>query len=158
MRAAFVHVIGDAIQSVGVMLAAALIWYDPKWRIADPLTTFLFSILVLFTTARLIRQSVGVLMEGVPDGIDPSEVETQLCAVAGVLSVHDLHIWSLSVGKPSLSVHLLASNDSHTVLAAANGMLKKKFNISHSTIQVERQHDSVDCNPHFQRNAAAMEL
>jgi len=106
----------------------------------------LFSILVLFTTTRLIKQSVAVLMGGVPEGLDPDEVEESLLEVPGVLAVHDLHIWSLSVGKPSLSVHLYCRDDASHVLAAANKMCARKYNIHHSTIQVERQHDDIECN------------
>ena len=149
VTAAFVHVLGDALQSVGVMIAAALIWYsDDRWSIADPICTFIFSVLVLFTTARLVKQSVGVLMEGAPEGIDPAVVEEALHAVQGVLEVHDLHVWSLSVGKPSLSVHLLSKEDAHGVLREATTMLGRKFNIHHSTIQVEREGDEL-CNEHW---------
>ena len=166
--------------------------------------TFMFSILVLFTTTRLIRQSIGVLMEGVPDGIDPDDVEEALLNVPGVIgtsaqlttntntgsdaavcseskgvrsahllvsfdfvrllrvllccsAVHDLHIWSLSVGKPSLSVHLYCRDDASHVLAAANKMCARKYNIHHSTIQVERQHDDIDCNDAFQQGHASLD-
>jgi len=148
VTAAFIHVLGDALQSVGVMIAASLIWYNPEWKIADPLTTFAFSILVLFTTARLIRQSVGVLMEGVPEGIDPDHVEEALGHLPGVVSVHDLHIWSLSIGKPSLSVHLFVKDDddSEQLLAAATELLASKFRIHHTTIQIEKPHDKIRCN------------
>ena len=147
VSAAFIHVLGDALQSVGVMIAAALIWYKREWAIADPICTFIFSLLVLFTTARLVKQSVGVLMEGAPDGIDPSAVEQALHGVKGVLEVHDLHVWSLSVGKPSLSVHLLArqGDDTGEVLREATLMLGKRYNIHHSTIQVEREGDEIYC-------------
>jgi len=150
VSAAFIHVLGDALQSVGVMIAAALIWYDDSWNIADPICTFIFSLLVLFTTARLVKQSVGVLMEGAPEGIDPITVEDALHAVPGVLGVHDLHVWSLSVGKPSLSVHLQTHEDAAGVLQKATLMLGKKFNIHHSTIQVEKQADQIECNTHWQ--------
>jgi len=148
VTAAFVHVVGDALQSVGVMIAAGLIWYNPEWRIADPITTFVFSLLVLFTTTRLIKQSIGVLMEGVPEGIDPEAVESALSQVRGVAEVHDLHIWSLSVGKPSLSVHLLTkpTDEASEVLAAAHQLCARRFNIHHSTIQVERLQDQITCN------------
>lgn len=147
VSAAFIHVIGDALQSVGVMIAAALIWWKPEWRVADPICTFLFSILVLFTTTRLIKQSIGVLMEGVPEGIDPDTVQHALETVQGVTQVHDLHIWSLSVGKPSLSVHILCEDHADEVLARATALCANRFNIHHSTIQVERQKDKVHCNP-----------
>ena len=78
-------------------------------------------------------------MEGAPEGIEPSAVEEALHAVQGVLEVHDLHVWSLSVGKPSLSVHLLTREEAHGVLREATTMLGSKFNIHHSTIQVERE-------------------
>jgi len=146
VTAAFIHVLGDAVQSAGVMIAAGLIWYNPEYKIADPITTFIFSILVLFTTTRLIKQSVGVLMEGVPEGIDPDAVEASLAELPGVLEVHDLHIWSLSIGKPSLSVHLLGTEDCENLLAAANQLCAKRFNIHHSTIQVERRWDKIQCN------------
>jgi len=149
VRAAFIHVLGDAIQSIGVMIAAGLIWYNPKWRVADPICTFLFSILVLFTTVRLVRQSVGVLMEGVPEGINPEEVIKALRSVPGVLEVHDLHIWSLSVGKPSMSAHLLVDDRSDGVLEKANQICGDEFNIHHTTIQIEKAADRVACNPHY---------
>jgi len=152
LSAAFIHVVGDALQSLGVMLAASLIWYDDRFQLADPLCTFLFSILVLLTTARLVKQSVGVLMEGAPDGIEPVQVEAALREIEGVVEVHDLHVWSLSVGKPSLSVHLLSDDDhdsSVLVLQNASAMLASRFNIHHATIQVEKMSDQIECNKHW---------
>jgi Co/Zn/Cd efflux system component len=134
VTAAFIHVLGDAVQTIGVMIAAGLIWYNPSWNIADPICTFLFSVLVLFTTTRLLKQTIGVLMEGIlvapltisqsaflismivsptssidaPDGINVAKVEASLGRVNGVLAVHDLHIWQLTVNKNALSVHLVA--------------------------------------------------
>lgn len=93
-------------------------------------------------------------MEGVPEGLDPDTVEQSLTRVPGVVEVHDLHIWALSVGKPSLSVHLLTRDDAKHVLAEANKMLVKKYNIHHSTIQVEKAHDEIECNAHY--NAAVV--
>jgi zinc transporter 2 len=158
VSAAFVHVLGDGIQSIGVMIAAGLIWYNPEFHYADPICTFIFSILVLFTTARLVQQSVGVLMEGAPDGLDPEEIENALHKVVGVLEVHDLHVWSLSVGKPSLSVHLISADteEARDVLMHATMMLGKRFNIHHCTIQVEKLHDQIHCNTHFSRGMEAV--
>jgi len=147
VRAAFIHVLGDVIQSIGVMIASALIWHDPSWRVCDPICTFLFSFLVLWVTVKLVKQSAMVLMEGSPEGIDPAEVLKTLEEIQGVTEVHDLHIWSLSVGKPSLSVHMLCTNDAHAVLKTANDQLIKRYNIHHTTIQVEREHDQIHCNP-----------
>ncbi len=147
VRAAFIHVLGDGVQSCGVVIAAILIWVNPAWHIADPICTFLFSLLVLFTTTRLFKQIMGVLMEGVPQGIDPVDVEKSLQQVSGVAEVHDLHIWSLSVGKPCLSVHLLLLDDeSHSALKEAHTVLARRHNIYHSTIQVESDRNGMDCS------------
>jgi len=154
VTAAFVHVLGDGIQSIGVMIAAGLIWHNPDWKICDPICTFLFSILVLVTTIRLVKQSAVVLMEGSPEGIDPDEVQKSLEEIKGVTEVHDLHIWSLSVGKPSLSVHMLCTDDAHAVLQLANDMLSDQYNIHHTTIQVEKEHDQIHCNPKEQERRA----
>eukprot|EP00808_Paulinella_micropora_P003506 g67138.t1 len=151
VHAAFLHVLGDAVQSVGVMIAAALIWYRPEWRIADPLCTFLFSIMVLMTTFQLVEQGIHVLMEGSPEGIDSSDVHKSLEKIPGVMAVHDLHIWSLTVGKASLSVHLNVDDKRRetSVLQASTTMLAKRYNIHHTTIQVETVRDYLACNPNF---------
>ena len=122
------------------MVAAGLIWYNPEWKIADPITTFIFSLLVLFTTTRLIKQSIGVLMEGVPEGIDPDAVEASLAELPGVLEVHDLHIWSLGSKTHALSSHVLIDDmppsASECILKRIQGVLDG-FGIHHCTIQFE---------------------
>ncbi|KAJ0399318.1 hypothetical protein ATCC90586_000452 [Pythium insidiosum] len=136
IQAAYVHALGDFIQSIGVCIAGALIWYNPAWQIADPIATFLFSILVLGTTVGIVRDSIHVLMEGTPEGINADEIEEGLRACPTVVAVHDLHIWSLSAGLPSLSVHLI-SDDADTALHAAQDFLMQN-GITHTTIQIER--------------------
>jgi divalent metal cation (Fe/Co/Zn/Cd) transporter len=130
------------------MIAASLIWYEPSWRIADPICTFIFSIIVIYTTVQLVRESIGVLMEGTPEGIQATEVEARLMDIPHVVAVHDLHIWSLSLGKPSLSVHLQVDLDTNRrpALVAASKMLARTFGIHHSTIQVEEGDDNIHCN------------
>jgi len=149
VTAAFIHVLGDAVQSVGVMIAAGIIWYNPNWTIVDPICTFFFSLIVLATTIRLVKESVSVLMEGSPEGIDPVEVEEALKSIKGVLEVHDLHIWSLSVGTPSLCVHLLAETDAQKVLESCHSTLAERWSIYHTTIQVESKRDQLACNIHY---------
>ncbi|KAL3658034.1 hypothetical protein V7S43_017076 [Phytophthora oleae] len=136
IQAAYIHALGDFIQSVGVCVAGGLIWYKPEWQIADPIATFVFSILVLGTTIGIVRDSIHVLMEGTPDGIHADEIERGLRHCASVEAVHDLHIWSLSAGLPSLSVHLI-SDDAETALHAAQRFLMSK-GITHTTIQIEK--------------------
>ncbi|KAE9323971.1 hypothetical protein PF008_g17225 [Phytophthora fragariae] len=136
IQAAYIHALGDFIQSVGVCIAGALIWYKPEWQIADPIATFIFSVLVLATTIGIVRDSIHVLMEGTPDGIHADEIERGLRKCSSVVAVHDLHIWSLSAGLPSLSVHLV-SDDAETALHAAQRFLMSK-GITHTTIQIEK--------------------
>ncbi|UIZ28903.1 hypothetical protein KXD40_007558 [Peronospora effusa] len=136
IQAAYIHALGDFIQSIGVCIAGGLIWYKPEWQIADPIATFVFSLLVLGTTVGIVRDSVHVLMEGTPDGIHADEIERGLRHCSSVVAVHDLHIWSLSAGLPSLSVHLV-SDDAETALHAAQRYLLSK-GITHTTIQIEK--------------------
>ncbi|EME30412.1 cation efflux system protein, CDF family [Galdieria sulphuraria] len=128
VTAAYIHVLGDAIQSLGVLFAALLIWFFPNMQIADPLCTFLFTFIVLFTTFQLIGNTLNVLMEGTPPGISLVEVYDCLCSIPGVQEVDDLHIWSVTVGKPALSAHVKASEMHHTLLMAQE-ILRKRFGI-----------------------------
>lgn len=144
VRAAFIHVIGDLIQSVGVVLAAALVWWDPSWRIADPICTFLFSLLVIASTWMLAREAIVTLMEGTPASADPQALKRALLEVQGVLAVHDLHIWSLSPGKVSATVHVIVSwTDLRNDASLYGEMLLRcqqvtcAHHIHHATIQID---------------------
>jgi zinc transporter 2 len=106
VRAAFIHVIGDLLQSLGVLVASAIIYFYPHLGYIDPICTFLFSILVVITTFSIIKDVLNVLMEGIPKGIDLLEVQRLLFEIPGVIKVHNLRIWSLSLDKIALSTHL----------------------------------------------------
>ncbi|KAF9169197.1 hypothetical protein BGX20_010675 [Mortierella sp. AD010] len=160
VKAATLHVIGDLISSVGVLIASIIIMIKPSWTIVDPICTFFFSILVLFTTYRLVWDSLGILMEGTPTHIDPEEVESSLLEIPGVTLVHDLHVWNLTAGKPSLAVHLQLAPTSHLtnqeltmvdydrILAQAQNVVCGRFQIHHSTIQLETASNSSEhCRP-----------
>jgi zinc transporter 2 len=146
MRAAMLHVIGDVVQSIGVVIAGAVIWARPDWRLADPITTFLFSIVVLFTTWRMLKESVAILMESTPPGVDYVDVLKVLAALPPVSDVHDLHIWSITAGKAAMSVHLIAS-DAETALGLAQEAMWRDFGIFHCTIQVEHETSDECCHP-----------
>lgn len=107
MRGAQLHVLGDTLQSIAVAVAGAVIWYRPQWYFIDPLCTFAFAALVLFSTGALVRDIVDVVMERTPRHIDLSDVEAGLLRVPGVVAVHDLHVWSLMPGKVLLSAHVV---------------------------------------------------
>ncbi|KAF1790602.1 Cation efflux protein transmembrane domain [Phytophthora cactorum] len=136
IRSAYIHALGDFIQSIGVCIAGGLIWLKPEWQIADPIATFVFSILVLFTTVSIVRDSLHILMEGSPEGMDTEEIQLGLRACSSVIGVHDLHIWSLSAGLPSLSVHIVADDVEAAQHATQHFLLSK--GITHSTIQTEK--------------------
>lgn len=140
VRAAFIHVIGDLIQSIGVLIAAYIIRYFPQYKIADPICTFLFSGLVLFTTIAIMRDALWVLMEGFPRNLDYSNIISQLKSIDGVKTAHSLHIWSLTTDKNALAVHLAIEPDAdpHIVLSRAQFLLKSNFMIHQATIQVEK--------------------
>lgn len=138
VRAAFLHVLGDALQSVGVMLAGTLIMYRPHWTILDPLCTIFFAGIVLFTTKNLAVQTLSVLMEGTPLGISLRAINERLCSIKGVTKVGDLHAWSITLKRPALSVHLhkLSCVSDHEVLKQAQHVLNHEFGIDHSTVQI----------------------
>ncbi|XP_020611499.1 zinc transporter 2-like [Orbicella faveolata] len=148
VRAAFIHVLGDIVQSVGVLIAAYIIKFKPSWKLADPICTFLFSLLVLITTLNILKETIHVLMEGTPKDIKYNNVKVSLESIEGVVAAHSLHIWSLTVNKAALSVHLAIEQgyDSQKVLNIANQKLKTEFHIYHSTIQVELYQETVMTN------------
>ncbi|XP_077006876.1 proton-coupled zinc antiporter SLC30A2 isoform X2 [Tamandua tetradactyla] len=111
VRAAFIHVIGDFLQSLGVLVAAYILYFKPEYKCVDPICTFLFSILVLGTTLTILRDVILVLMEGTPKGVDFTAVRDLLLSVEGVEALHSLHIWALTVTQPVLSVHIAIGED-----------------------------------------------
>jgi len=136
VRAAFIHAVGDLVQSVGVMIAAIVIWVVPDAHIADPICTFLFSILVLFTTFGVMRTAFTGLLNSVPPHINLVRIARALQALPGVSNVHDLHIWGYGTDRVALTVHLVADAPDAALegaqrIAAAAG-------IAHSTVQTER--------------------
>jgi cation diffusion facilitator family transporter len=141
VRAAYIHVLGDFIQSVGVFTAAIVIYFEPEWVIIDPICTFLFSILVLGTTYAIVRDTLNVLMEGIPKGIDFNDVRATLLQVKGVFKVHNLRIWSLSMDRIALSAHLAvdpsSTINSNEILRKSSQLMKNKYGFSEVTIQIE---------------------
>ncbi|KAL1767872.1 zinc transporter 8 isoform X1 [Sigmodon hispidus] len=111
VRAAFVHALGDALQSISVLISALIIYFKPDYKIADPVCTFIFSILVLVSTIMILKDFSILLMEGVPKGLSYNSVKDLILAVDGVMSVHNLHIWSLTVNQVILSVHVATEED-----------------------------------------------
>ncbi len=138
VRGAWLHVLTDALGSVGAIAAGGLIW-GFGWQWADPVASVLIALLVIYSSWRLLAEAVAVLMESAPHGIDVDEVRTAMAAIPGVLDVHDLHVWSITSGLDSLSAHVVI-DDGHShseLLTALRAMLDERFGIDHLTIQIE---------------------
>ncbi|KAJ9586284.1 hypothetical protein L9F63_020078 [Diploptera punctata] len=140
VRAAVIHVLGDLIQSVGVLVSAIVIKFYPGVKLVDPVCTFFFSLLVLVTTFPVLRDAAHVLMEGFPQQLDYTVISNSLQALNGVCTVHSLHVWSLTLNKIALTAHLTVdgATDMDVVLQEALCLVHRKFDIHHTTIQVER--------------------
>jgi cobalt-zinc-cadmium efflux system protein len=138
MRAALRHVIADAIGSAGVLVAALVILLT-GWRYADPLAGALIAVAVLASSWSVLRDSVNILLEGAPKGIDPRELGRRLAEAPGVVEVHDLHVWTITSGFPSLSAHVLVARDDdcHTQRRELEELLLREYGIEHTTLQVE---------------------
>ncbi|KAM9155455.1 putative proton-coupled zinc antiporter SLC30A3 [Pangshura tecta] len=140
VRAAFVHVVGDLLQSLGVLTAATVIYVEPQYKIADPVSTFLFSVFVLGSTVTILRDVFRVLMEGAPRGVEFSAVKDVLLAVKDVKDAHNLHLWALTLSHHVVSVHVAvgAGADMEDVLQEATAQLQSTFGFVSCTVQVER--------------------
>ncbi|XP_013393819.1 zinc transporter 2 isoform X3 [Lingula anatina] len=146
VRAAFIHVLGDLLQSIGVLIASYIIYFKPEWKIADPICTFLFSVLVLFTTISVMKDAVYVLMEATPRNIDFKAVKQSFLEIPGAREVHNLRIWSLTTSKLALAVHIaidLKQTDYETVLRQSS-LLIQQMGIQEPTVQVEAYQDDMD--------------
>ncbi|OGP81845.1 MAG: hypothetical protein A2Y95_04245 [Deltaproteobacteria bacterium RBG_13_65_10] len=146
LRGAAMHVLGDAISSVGVIASAVVIRLT-GWFQADALVSFAIGAVIVVGAFRLLRESMDILLEATPLDIDPLEISDTLRSIPGVHDVHDLHVWSITSGMPALSVHLIVEKecfqDGGRMLSEARQILLRKFNIEHTTIQVESE-DYVD--------------
>lgn len=137
MRGAWLHVATDALGSIGAMIAGALVWRTgASW--ADPVVSIVIAALVAFSSWRLLRETVDVLMESAPSHVDVAAIRSALKAMPGVRAVHDLHVWSIGSGTVALAGHVQVAPDSaSTLLATICTALREQFGIAHSTIQIE---------------------
>jgi len=140
IRGAFVHMVGDAVSSAGILVAAFLIRAtgSPVW---DAVVSIFIGVLILWSSYGVLRESVNLLLEGTPSGIDPQAVTQALGAIDGIHGVHHLHIWALGPSSPALSCHLMVGDvplrDTATLLDEVQAMLAREHRITHTTIQFE---------------------
>ena len=139
VRAAFQHMAADAAVSAAVVFAGfVIVWTGQRW--VDPVMSLAVAGVILWGSLGLMRESVGMSLMGVPSGIELDEVQAALGQLAGVETVHDLHVWPLSTTETALTAHLVAPQASSTdeLLQAARAMLHDRFGIEHCTLQIER--------------------
>jgi len=140
IRSAFVHMLGDLLGSIGIVIGAAAIRYT-GWQQIDPLLSILIGALIVWTAWDIIQESLNILLEGLPRGLDLPSVSSAMCEVEGVLDVHDLHIWNLGSNTRALSCHVLIQDlppsASECTLKCLNDLLAERFQICHTTVQFE---------------------
>ena len=137
IRAAFLHMAGDAAVSAGVVLSALLIGLTGlNW--IDPLTSLGIVVLIAAGTWGVLRAAVNLSVDGVPDGIAHADVLACLRHLPGVVEVHDLHVWGLSTTETALTAHLVhEATDGQFLIAQVNGEMQRRFGINHVTVQLE---------------------
>jgi cobalt-zinc-cadmium efflux system protein len=138
MRGAWLHVLSDALGSLGAIIAGALMWLY-GWYAADPLFSALIGILIVFSSWRLIRESTNVLLEGTPAHINLAAVEDSILHTDGVSNVHDLHVWTITSGREALSAHVIHAYEvsQPELLKELRAKLYDRFGVDHLTIQME---------------------
>jgi cobalt-zinc-cadmium efflux system protein len=140
VRGAYLHMIGDALAAIGVIVAGAIVMATGS-MLADPIVSLLIAVLIFASSWGLLRESVTVLLEGTPAGLDMARVEETIRGVAGVQDVHDLHVWTISSGLIACSCHVLVEHartgDAQDVLHNVSSELGHHFDIWHTTVQVE---------------------
>ncbi|XP_023672860.2 probable proton-coupled zinc antiporter SLC30A4 isoform X2 [Paramormyrops kingsleyae] len=147
VRAAFIHALGDLVQSVGVLIAAYIVRFKPEYKIADPICTYIFSILVLFTTLRIIRDTGIIILEGVPRHLDMGLIREALQNLENVQSVEELNVWALTADKAAAMVHLqLTPSSGHRwedVQVQARRLLVDTYGFYKCTVQLQSHGSSV---------------
>ena len=139
-RATFLHQIGDAASCVAIIVGAVIIRYT-GWVMVDPILSIIMSVVIIWTAWDIFRDSLNILLEGLPKGLKFADVTEAIRHAAGVEEVHDLHIWSLGSEDRALSCHLVIQDmppsESESILHNVNHILGDRFGIHHTTIQFE---------------------
>lgn len=138
VHGAWLHVAGDMLGSLGALTAGAVIWAT-GWVYADLVASVAIGVLILLSSWHLVREAVHVLLEGAPRGVDVDDLLRRVRAVAGVEGVHDLHVWTITSGYPALAMHVVCGHGEsrEMLLARINRLLRERFDIHHTTIQIE---------------------
>ena len=139
VHGARLHVAGDLLGSLGALAAGVVIWLT-GWVAADLVATLAIGALIVISSWRLVHEAVHVLMEGAPSHLDVEDLIRRLSGMEGVAGIHDLHVWTITSGYPALAVHVLCADGEspEMLLARINRVLRERYGIEHTTIQIER--------------------
>jgi cobalt-zinc-cadmium efflux system protein len=148
IRGAYLHIVGDALSSIGVVIGGLIILYT-GWYLIDPILSFLISLVIIYGAWALVKESVNVLLESVPSHINIDAVAAEIANVKGVREAYHIHVWTITSGVYALSAHVLINDQpvsgSRDIINEIRELLSKKFNVLHSTIQLEC--DRCDMSP-----------
>ena len=146
-RSAFIHMLGDAAVSAGVLISGALIVLT-GWSLIDPVVSLLIVAVILLSTWGLLRDSLHLSLDGVPASVNSRDVLSYLADQRGVTDVHDLHIWALSTTSVALTAHLVVPDRAadEVLIGSMTAILKKRFRIDHATLQIERDRCDQGCS------------
>jgi cobalt-zinc-cadmium efflux system protein len=140
IRAAFLHLMGDVLSTIGAVIAGVIIRFT-DWNWLDPLVSVLIGFLILWSAWSILREAIDILMENTPTDIDIPEMIRDINSVDGVRGVHDLHVWSITRNMRTLSAHLVTDNlrisEGVSIQRSVNEVLYHKYNVSHATLQLE---------------------
>jgi cobalt-zinc-cadmium efflux system protein len=139
-KGAYLEVLSDTLGSVGV-IAASVIVLTTGWRLADPIIGAAIGLFIVPRTWTLLKDATHILMEGVPERIDLSTLQSAMLVVAGVVAVHDLHVWTLTSGWDCLSAHVTIEDGTQQgrILTDLQKLLEQRFQIEHATLQLEEK-------------------
>jgi len=149
VSAAYCHALSDMIMSIGVIIASTIIYFKPAWKIADPICTFVFSVIVCITVVPITKKCVHILMEGAPakEQVNLPNLVAEIKKCDPEMEMHDLHVWSITQSKVAMSCHIKTKKNTQLVLKEVSQVCKDKFKIGHSTIQIE---DANSAEHHFE--------
>jgi cobalt-zinc-cadmium efflux system protein len=140
VRSAYLHMVGDAVSALGVLLAGLVVVLGGP-RAADAVASFVIGALILWSSWDILKESVNVLLEGTPFGLDMAAVEKRIAAVPGVLNMHDLHVWTVGSGVIACSCHVVVAEqtirEGQQILRSVVEELHHHFGINHTTVQIE---------------------
>lgn len=133
IQAALAHIIGDLIQSIGVVIVSIILFFRPHWVILDPLLSISFSLIAISFSFPVLKDIIWVLMDSAPEEMNVEEFYDEISKIEFVEEIHDFHVWNLSFGKPNMTCHIICTEHPEYVLKRAT-VICRKIGIYHSTI------------------------